>query len=152
MAAAAGGASHSAAMKAAHRWLVAAIAAVLLAGAVLGSEERPRLVGAPIDVADNDEGLQRALRFAMAQYNRASNDKYSSRVARIISAKRQIVAGIKYIMEVEIGRTNCAKSVADVQSCAFHDAPEMAKRVTCKFVVYTVPWLNQIRLLTNTCQ
>uniref|UniRef100_A0A8B9PTC6 Egg-white cystatin n=1 Tax=Apteryx owenii TaxID=8824 RepID=A0A8B9PTC6_APTOW len=139
-------------MKAACRWLVAAIAAVLLAGAVLGSEERPRLVGAPIDVADNDEGLQRALRFAMAQYNRASNDKYSSRVARIISAKRQIVAGIKYIMEVEIGRTNCAKSVADVQSCAFHDAPEMAKRVTCKFVVYTVPWLNQIRLLTNTCQ
>ncbi|XP_025960022.1 cystatin-C [Dromaius novaehollandiae] len=139
-------------MEAARGWLVAAAAAVLLAGAVLGSQELPRLLGAPMDVTDNDEGLQRALHFAMAQYNKASNDKYSSRVVRIISAKRQIVSGVKYIMEVEIGRTNCTKSVTDVQGCAFHDAPEMAKHVTCNFVVYTVPWLNQIRLLKNICQ
>ncbi|XP_068796931.1 cystatin-like [Struthio camelus] len=151
MAAAAGGAWQSAAMEPARGWLVAA-AAVLLAGAALGSEERPRLLGAPMDVASNDEGLQRALRFAVAQYNKGSNDKYSSRVARIISAKRQIVSGIKYNMEVEIGRTKCTKSVADLQSCAFHDAPEMAKHVTCNFVVYVVPWLNQIRLLNSSCE
>ncbi|XP_062427298.1 cystatin-like [Rhea pennata] len=140
-------------MEAVRGWLVAAAAAVLLlAGTALGSEKRPVLVGAPMDVSDNDEGLQRALHFAMAEYNKASNDKYSSRVVRIISAKTQIVAGIKYIMEVEIGRTNCTKSVTDVQGCAFHHAPEMAKRVTCNFVVYSVPWLNQIRLLKNSCQ
>lgn len=67
-------------------------AALIFAGAVLGGEDRPRLVGAPVDVADadNDEGLQRALQFAVAEYNRASNDMYSSRVVRIISAKRQV--------------------------------------------------------------
>ena len=68
-------------------------AALMLAGAVLGSEERPRLLGAPVPVDENDEGLQRALQFAMAEYNRASNDKYSSRVVRVISAKRQVGAG-----------------------------------------------------------
>ncbi|XP_025897523.1 cystatin-like [Nothoprocta perdicaria] len=133
--------------------LAAAAVLLLLAGAALGAEQRPpMLVGAPAPVAHNDEGLQRALRFAMAQYNRESNDKYSSRVARIISAKRQIVAGIRYIIEVEIGRTNCPKSVPHLQDCAFHEAPGMAKRSTCNFVVYAVPWLNQTKLLKSTCQ
>uniref|UniRef100_A0A8C9FAS1 Egg-white cystatin n=1 Tax=Pavo cristatus TaxID=9049 RepID=A0A8C9FAS1_PAVCR len=131
--------------------LVLLAAALMLAGAVLG-EERPRLLGAPEPVGENDEGLQRALQFAMAEYNRASNDKYSSRVVRVISAKRQIVAGIKYILEVEIGRTTCPKSSADLQSCEFHDEPEMAKYTTCTFVVYNIPWLNQIKLLKSTCQ
>ncbi|XP_042675087.1 cystatin [Centrocercus urophasianus] len=127
-------------------------AALMLAGAVLGSEERPRLLGAPVPVDENDEGLQRALQFAVAEYNRASNDKYSSRVVRVISAKRQLVSGIKYILEVEIGRTTCPKSSADLQSCEFHDEPEMAKNTTCTFVVYSIPWLNQIKLLKSTCQ
>lgn len=39
----------------------------------------------------------------------------------------QLVSGIKYILEVEIGRTTCPKSSADLQSCEFHDEPEMAK-------------------------
>lgn len=75
------------------RALVALLAAaLLLAQAVLGSEERRRLLGAPEDVAENDKGLQHALQFAMAQYNRANNDMYSSRVVRVISAKRQVGA------------------------------------------------------------
>ncbi|NXN24288.1 CYT protein, partial [Nycticryphes semicollaris] len=129
-------------------------AALLLAGAVLGGADRPRLLGAPVDVdnADNDEGLQRALQFAMVEYNRASNDMYSSRVVRVISAKRQLVSGIKYIMKVEIARTTCHKSATDLQSCSFHEDPQMAKHTICDFVVYTVPWLNQIKLLESNCQ
>ncbi|KAK2531881.1 cystatin [Columba guinea] len=154
MAAAGGVAAESAAMAGARGFLALLAAALLLAGAVLGAENRPLPVGAPVDVdnADNDEGLQRALRFAMAEYNKASNDMYSSRVVRVISAKRQIVSGIKYIMKVEIGRTTCPKPAADLQSCAFHDAPQMAKHTICDFVVYTVPWLNQIKLLRSSCQ
>ncbi|XP_009987031.1 PREDICTED: cystatin-like [Tauraco erythrolophus] len=130
------------------------VAALALAGAVLGSADRPRLVGAPETISnlDNDEGLQRALQFAMAEYNKASNDMYSSRVVRIISAKRQVVAGIKYIMKVEIARTTCQKPATDLQSCAFPDAPQMAKHAICNFVVYSVPWLNKIELLEHRCQ
>lgn len=69
--------------------------ALVFAGSVRGGKDRPSLVGAPLDIAnaDNDEGLQRALQFAMREYNRASNDMYSSRVVRVISAKRQVGAG-----------------------------------------------------------
>ncbi|NXD79142.1 CYT protein, partial [Halcyon senegalensis] len=136
------------------RQFVAVLAvALVFVGAALGGENRPRLLGAPVDVSDagNDEGLQRALQFAMEEYNKASNDMYSSRVVRIISAKKQLVSGIKYIMEVEIGRTTCSKPADDLQSCAFHEEPQMAKHTICKFVVYTVPWLNKIELLERTC-
>ncbi|XP_052662377.1 cystatin-like [Harpia harpyja] len=130
------------------------VAALMFAGAVLAREDRPRLLGAPVDIdnTDNDEGLQRALQFAVTEYNKASNDMYSSRVVRVISAKRQIVSGIKYIMTVEIGRTTCPKPATDLQSCAFHDAPQMAKHTTCDFVVYTIPWQNVIKLLTSNCK
>ncbi|XP_071438058.1 cystatin-like [Pithys albifrons albifrons] len=128
--------------------------ALLFGGVVWGGEYRPRLVGAPevIDNPENDEGLQRALQFAMAAYNRASNDMYSSRVVRVISAKRQIVAGVKYIIEAEIARTTCTKPAADLQRCAFHDEPQMAKHTVCNFVVLNVPWRNQIELLDSKCQ
>ncbi|NWX16387.1 CYT protein, partial [Aegotheles bennettii] len=129
-------------------------AALVFAGAVLGSEDRPRLLGAPVDVdnADNDEGLQRALQFAMAEYNRASNDMYSSRVVRVLSAQRQLVSGMKYIMKVEIARTTCPKPATDLQSCSFHEAPGMAEHKICNFVVYTIPWLNQTKLLSSSCE
>ncbi|XP_009868848.1 PREDICTED: cystatin-like, partial [Apaloderma vittatum] len=63
-----------------------------------------------------------------------------------------IVAGVKYIMEVEIGRTTCTKPAADLQDCAFYDAPQMAQHTICKFVVYTIPWQNETKLLESKCQ
>ncbi|NXD28539.1 CYT protein, partial [Spelaeornis formosus] len=131
-----------------------AAALLFLAAAVRGGELRPRLLGAPepIDDPENDEGLERALQFAMTAYNRASNDMYSSRVVRIISAKKQIVAGIKYIMEVEIARTTCTKPATDIQHCAFHEEPQMARHTICNFVVLNVPWRNQVELLESKCQ
>ncbi|XP_019371700.1 PREDICTED: cystatin-like [Gavialis gangeticus] len=139
-------------------WRWAALALLLLAAvaaAAAGTKEggrRSRLLGGLQDANENDEGVQRALQFAMSEYNKASNDKYSSRVARVVRAQKQIVAGVKYILEVELGRTTCTKSATDLQSCAFHKEPEMAKRVTCNFEVLSVPWLNQITLLKNNCQ
>ncbi|XP_075563610.1 cystatin-C [Pelecanus crispus] len=155
MAAAAGGAAERAAMAGGKGFLALLVAALMFAGAVMGGEGRPpSLVGGMVDIenADNDGGLQRALQFAMAEYNKASNDMYSSRVVEIISAKRQIVSGVKYVMKVEIGRTTCPKPATNLQSCAFHDAPQMAKHAICDFVVYTVPWLNQIKLLQSKCE
>ncbi|NXB00030.1 CYT protein, partial [Cnemophilus loriae] len=144
-----------AAMAAERASVVVLLAAALLffAGSVRGGERRPVLVGAPEAIKDpqNDEGLQRALQFAMTAYNRASNDMYSSRVVRIISAEKQVVAGIKYIMEVEIARTTCTKQATDSQHCAFLQEPQLAKRTICKFEVLNVPWRNQVELLESKC-
>uniref|UniRef100_A0A8D2MGP4 Egg-white cystatin n=2 Tax=Zonotrichia albicollis TaxID=44394 RepID=A0A8D2MGP4_ZONAL len=130
-----------------------AAALLFFAGVVRGAG-LPRLLGAPQPIEDpeNDEGLERALQFAMTAYNRASNDMYTSRVVRIISAQKQVVAGVKYIMEVEIARTTCTKPATDIQHCAFHEEPQMAKHTICNFVVLNVPWRNQVELLESKCQ
>lgn len=95
MAAAGRRAAESGVMAGARVCLTLLVAALMFAGAVLAGEGRPRLLGAPVDIdnTDNDEGLQRALQFAVTEYNKASNDMYSSRVVRIISAKRQVGDG-----------------------------------------------------------
>uniref|UniRef100_A0A8C6JMZ7 Egg-white cystatin n=1 Tax=Melopsittacus undulatus TaxID=13146 RepID=A0A8C6JMZ7_MELUD len=105
-----------------------AVALVLVGSVRIGDELDP-VLGAPkdIDNPDNDEGVQKALKFAMTEYNKASNDLYASRVVRIISAKSQIVSGVKYIMKVEVGQTTCPKTATDLQSCALHEEPDMAK-------------------------
>lgn len=77
-------------------WRWAALALLLLAAvAAAGTREggrRPRLLGGLEDANENDEGVQRALQFAMSEYNKASNDKYSSRVARVVRAQKQVGA------------------------------------------------------------
>ncbi|CAM4540859.1 unnamed protein product [Lepidochelys olivacea] len=138
-------------MRAPWLWL-AALALALAAGAALAKDRPPRLLGGLLDAEENDEGVQRALRFAMSEYNKASNDKYRSRVAEVLRARKQIVSGVKYYLNVKVGRTTCMKSSTEVQDCEFHEKPDLAKHVTCSFTVYTVPWLNQISLLENKCQ
>uniref|UniRef100_A0A8C4YA94 Egg-white cystatin n=1 Tax=Gopherus evgoodei TaxID=1825980 RepID=A0A8C4YA94_9SAUR len=81
----------------------------------------------PGQAQENDEGVQRALRFAMSEYNKASNDKYRSRVAEVLQARKQIVSGVKYYLNVKVGRTTCTKSSTEVQDCEFHSTPELAK-------------------------
>ncbi|XP_028926920.1 LOW QUALITY PROTEIN: cystatin-like [Ornithorhynchus anatinus] len=115
-------------------------------------QDRPRLLGGALPADENEEGVQRALQFAMGEYNRASNDKYGSRVARLVQAHRQIVAGVKYYLDVEIGRTTCTKSVSDLASCPFHDRPELKKQTFCSFEVLSVPWLSKTKLLKNNCK
>uniref|UniRef100_A0A8C4YAB1 Cystatin C n=1 Tax=Gopherus evgoodei TaxID=1825980 RepID=A0A8C4YAB1_9SAUR len=111
-------------------WLLLAalaLALALAAGAALAKDRPPRLLGGLMDAEENDEGVQRALRFAMSEYNKASNDKYRSRVAEVLQARKQIVSGVKYYLNVKVGRTTCTKSSTEVQDCEFHSTPELAK-------------------------
>ncbi|XP_028594220.2 cystatin-C [Podarcis muralis] len=133
------------------RWLVACSALLLCAAPGTGGQQRPPLLGGVQEASVEEEGARRALQFAMNEYNRASNDKYASRVAEVVRVRKQIVSGVLYFFDVKVGRTTCPKSVADVENCAFHEAPELAKHVTCNFQVYSVPWTNHISLKRNNC-
>uniref|UniRef100_A0A7N5KP83 Cystatin domain-containing protein n=1 Tax=Ailuropoda melanoleuca TaxID=9646 RepID=A0A7N5KP83_AILME len=117
------------------RWLL--VCSIILLSCRGKQGLQVRMVGAPVSASIDEDDVRRALRFAMNEYNRASNDKYVGRVSEVVEAQKQIVAGVKYYLEVKVGRTTCAKSVTDVtavENCAFHEAPALAKTVTCHFV------------------
>ncbi|XP_054841992.1 cystatin-like [Eublepharis macularius] len=137
-------------------WLGAVWGLLLLSGALAQERKPPRMVGAPMEASMDEEQAQRALRFAVERYNRGTNDAFSSRVAEVISVRKQIVAGIKYIFTVKVGRTACRKSEiassGNSETCAFMTEPGQAKESVCNFTVFIVPWANQIELSKNVCQ
>ncbi|KAM4600263.1 cystatin-like [Fundulus diaphanus] len=103
-----------------------------------------------IEDAGNDEGFQRALQFAVAQYNNKTNDMNIRQVTKVVSVERQVVAGLKYIMIVILARTNCEKR-GPAENCTVHNEPEQAKPYQCIFSVWSRPWLNDTQLTNEEC-
>ncbi|KAM6164247.1 cystatin-C-like [Rhynchocyon petersi] len=127
------------------------LAALVLAGAV-NSTKPPHLLGGIMDANANEKGVQRALDFALSEYNKASNDKFHSRMVQLVGARKQIVSGVNYFLDIEIGRTTCTKSQPSFINCPFHDQPHLQKKVLCSFQIHTVPWLDTISMTKFNCQ
>ncbi|KAM4694297.1 uncharacterized protein O3C94_004751 [Discoglossus pictus] len=129
----------------------ALVVLVLVGAAVPNVGAQRSMPGAPVPADANEEGVQRALTFAMKEFNKGSNDRYASKVTNIKSVQRQVVAGLNYIMEVEIGRTQCTKPASNLDQCELHTQEDLAKRFACKFVVYDIPWRKKTSLTKNQC-
>ncbi|XP_075452400.1 cystatin-like [Ascaphus truei] len=110
-------------------------------------------VGAPEDINPNLPEVKKAASFAVNAYNKESKDEYLYKVLKIISAQAQVVAGINYILVVEIGRTQCKKGATNsAESCALIQSSNLAKKFLCRFEVYEVPWLNKETLVEHSCK
>lgn len=130
-------------------WQVCLVAVAVLYTAV--PAVRSGMPGGWEDVGPQDEGLKKAMTFAMFEYNKDSNDMYRRNIMRISKAKRQIVSGFNYEAEVVTGLTSCLQTAPENEECPFHTSPDMLKRSKCIFRVYVVPWLDKMQLLKNRC-
>ncbi|XP_048391487.1 cystatin-like [Stegostoma tigrinum] len=130
--------------------VLAAALALLLAACVQACSSRAKhLLGAPVRVSSDDPEVQKAVHFALTEYNKASDDMFASKVMRILSAERQIVSGVKYILEVELGRTQCKQGeFHDLETCDFSAPPH---KTLCKFEVISVAWTEETSL-SKTCR
>ncbi|XP_069750052.1 cystatin-like isoform X2 [Narcine bancroftii] len=73
--------------------------------------------GGLVPVPANADDLVNASLAAEKDYNQRSNDKYYQVVARVVTAYKQVVAGLMYHLRLELGRTDCRKSSATSQRC-----------------------------------
>lgn len=64
--------------------------AVALLLAVFLTVGRTGIMGGPREVDENREDVQNALKFAVTQHNKASNDVFLSQVSRVIKAQTQV--------------------------------------------------------------
>ncbi|PWA25619.1 hypothetical protein CCH79_00001481, partial [Gambusia affinis] len=103
-----------------------------------------------IEDAENDEMFQTALKFAVVQHNNGTNDTVLYQVVKVVSAEVQVVGGLKYIMTVILGRTNCEKE-APADNCGINNEPGFAQHLRCKFEVWSRPWLNDTQLILAKC-
>ncbi|KAM6144400.1 cystatin-C-like [Erethizon dorsatum] len=132
--------------------LAAALVAVLSLSLAAEPGKRPRLLGGLEEADVQEEGVRRALDFALTEYNKASNDRFHSRARQVLRARKQLVAGVNYFLEVEIGRTTCTKSQPNLADCPFHEEPHLKRNSVCSFQIYTVPWTGKISLTKSSCR
>ncbi|EPQ06552.1 Cystatin-M [Myotis brandtii] len=113
------------------------------------------MVGGVTDLKPTDPQVQKAAQAAVASYNMGSNSLYYFRDTRILKAQRQLVAGIKYYLTVEMGSTACRKSSVtgdrmDLTTCPLA-AGVQEEKLHCDFEILVVPWENSSSLLKHHC-
>uniref|UniRef100_A0A8C2F4W5 Cystatin domain-containing protein n=1 Tax=Cyprinus carpio TaxID=7962 RepID=A0A8C2F4W5_CYPCA len=106
--------------------------------------------GGIVDADINDGDVQKALQFAVAHYNRQSNDPFVRKVSKVLKVQQQVVAGMNYIFTVKMDITNCKKGGVKTM-CAFPKGPNVAQVIQCKITVWSQPWLNSLKVTENTC-
>uniref|UniRef100_A0A3B3V931 Cystatin-like n=1 Tax=Poecilia latipinna TaxID=48699 RepID=A0A3B3V931_9TELE len=122
-------------------WKIAFVLLSALA-AVEGS-----LVGGATDIDIHNDGVQNALNFAVVQHNRRNNDMFLRQAAEVVKAQVQVVAGLKYILTVKMVKTSCRKNTFN-QVC---DVKSLPLPLSCKFTVWSRPWLNDIEMVEEKC-
>uniref|UniRef100_K4I4J3 Cystatin-Abr-1 n=1 Tax=Abronia graminea TaxID=278977 RepID=K4I4J3_ABRGR len=113
--------------------------------------------GAPMDRPVTDPGVQQAAAFAVQAFNKASNSAFYYKAMRIVSARSQVVEGVKYYLTVELVNTLCEKkggsglNHVDLEHCAVASVADQRKQ-TCEFQVWFLPRLNDTRLEYMSCK
>ncbi|KAI4883458.1 hypothetical protein NFI96_024840 [Prochilodus magdalenae] len=99
---------------------------VLLMAVCFAVASADLLDGGLVNADINEKGVQDALQFALAHYNKASSDEYFRAVSKTISAQKQRPDGVRYHITVELSRTTCKKGGAG-GVCPIHSDPKLAK-------------------------
>ena len=58
----------------------------------------------------------------------------------VCSLHIQVVSGMNYFLDVELGRTTCTKSQANLDSCPFHNQPHLKRVCACWGQRWGCPW------------
>ncbi|XP_003468305.1 cystatin-M [Cavia porcellus] len=107
------------------------------------------------NLAITDPQVLRVAQTAVNTFNMGSNSVYYYRDTNIIKAQRQLVAGIKYYLTMDLESTACRKtrvsgSHVDLTTCPLATGVEQEK-LRCDFEILEVPWKNSTELLKHNC-
>ncbi|XP_018118355.1 cystatin-C [Xenopus laevis] len=136
-------------MSSSRKMVTTVILTVFALGFVSGQNKynsnKDQLLGGWRDAKEDDKSVLEALQFATAEYNRGNNGDYITKVHRIIRFRKQVVAGMKYAMDVEVITTPCSDFESTSENC-----PTQKKR--CSFQVLSVPWMHSTKLTNKSCR
>lgn len=100
--------------------ILTTIVLVAIYGATQLPLARCTMTGGWSSADPKEEGVQRVAEYAVLDNNKRSNAMYHDKLVSVLSASRQVVSGIKYRLQVQIGQTNCRKNHGQVEHTAEH--------------------------------
>ncbi|XP_057559220.1 cystatin-C-like [Hippopotamus amphibius kiboko] len=127
------------------------LAALALALALAESPVPGQGPQVPVDADKKEKDLQRAVAFAISEYNKAINDEFYNRLLSVVTARKLVNPGVTYFLNVEIGRTSCTKSQPILDNCGVNYDPMLVWKQLCTFQVYIDSWTNSMSLEKYNC-
>merc|ERR1711865_807941 len=108
------------------------------------------MVGTPGSIDNAEENMLAALEAGMVLLNAQSNSLYLHQAIRVISATKQVVAGLKYTIQIEMGTSECFKTV---ESSSLDECPVAGDTEIHSLVVSDQPWLSpRFQLLSHNTE
>nr|XP_005334649.2 cystatin-F isoform X2 [Ictidomys tridecemlineatus] len=109
--------------------------------------------GFPKTIKTDDPGVLKAARHSVEKFNNCTNDIFLFKESYISRALVQVVKGLKYMLEVEIGRTTCRKTTHHpLDNCDFQTNPDLKRILSCYTEVWVIPWLRKFEVPIIRCQ
>ncbi|KAG2467771.1 cystatin-like [Polypterus senegalus] len=92
-----------------------------------------------------------SLNYALESFNFMNKEDYLFKVLSYQSQMIQIMNGIEYIFNAEVGRTQCKKTDnIDIADCTLIELPGQMQVLSCHFVVLN--WQSRSILLQSVCK
>ncbi|XP_053434310.1 cystatin-F [Nycticebus coucang] len=108
--------------------------------------------GFPEPVKTNNQRVLEAARHSVEKFNNCTNDMFLFKESHIRRALVQIVKGLKYMLEVEIGRTTCKKNRhPSLDNCDFQTNRTLKLTLSCYSEVWVIPWLQSFQVPVLRC-
>ncbi|KAG9484303.1 cystatin-like [Eleutherodactylus coqui] len=126
-------------------WKICLVVTLALCSQVFAQNKKLGLMGGWREANENDKDVQRILQFVKEEYNKYSNDGYITGIHRVIRVQKQVVAGMKYKIEVEA--VFCPHYKPNTEECQI----ENVTKKKCAFDVLTIPWQGVKELRHSSC-
>lgn len=109
--------------------------------------------GFPKTIETNNPGVLKAARHSVEKFNNCTNDIFLFKESHVSKALVQVVKGLKYMLEVKIGRTTCRKTMHhQLDNCDFQTNPALKRTLYCYSEVWVIPWLHSFEVPVLLCQ
>ncbi|XP_054266067.1 uncharacterized protein LOC128988613 isoform X4 [Macrosteles quadrilineatus] len=108
-----------------------------------------RVMGGKTRQDPNSVKIKEMSDFALAEIDSSSNSLNKQKIHRVVEAYSQVVAGVKYLLTLELVETNCRKgSAQETSTCS-----PLNDRVLqlCDIVVWDKPWENFRKVTKVNC-
>ncbi|XP_064603369.1 uncharacterized protein LOC135468846 [Liolophura sinensis] len=114
------------------------------------TSRRKSLVGGVTAISTDSAEVLNAAQFAVTSLNARSNSMFASSLVKVNSATSQVVAGVKYNLEIVVGQTTCRNEQSvDLTHCAM-DANSQSK--VCQISVLWQAWRKPQYTLVDDIQ
>ncbi|MED6282195.1 hypothetical protein CHARACLAT_029488 [Characodon lateralis] len=123
-------------------------------GTAAGRHHGLSMPGSPSNISRNDASLQQVVVNAAHSFNNQSNDAFLFKPSAIHRAQRQVVKGIRYIVDFQISRTVCHKRehIKDLSKCDLQPSGHLHQTFQCHLELWVIPWKHQSEVLEMLCK